>query len=158
MKKIICFILIICTLFACCACGNNEDKEIKNAGISFLAVDGVSGLPLANVKVVLPEYDTALFTNSEGRTEEIMVDALYDTRSEKVLLQDYGTLTVLAYKEEYNDYALFYAQVVEYESRRVKIYMFKKDTPLGNGAPLATIESPDKKWVENVVEKYRNFE
>ncbi len=157
MKKIICFILIACTLLMC-SCNNNEAQETENAGISFLAVDGVSGLPIENVKIVLPEYKKAFYTDSDGRVEETKINVLYDTRSEKMLLQEYGTFTVLAYKEEYNDYALFYAQATEFESRRIKIYMFKKDTPLGNGAPLATIESPDKKWVENVVEKYRNFE
>ncbi len=157
MKKIICLILIICTIFVC-SCKNNESEETQNAGISFLAVDGVSGLPIENVKIVLPEYKSVYYTDNDGRVEEIKINVLYDVRSEKMLLQEYGTFTVLAYKEEYNDYALFYAQATEFETRRIKIYMFKNDTPLGNGAPLATIESPDKKWVENVVEKYRNFE
>lgn len=157
MKKFICVILILCAVFLC-SCQKNKEHEEDNATVSFLAVDGVSGLPIENVKVVLPEYNKVLYTDSEGRIEETKISVLYDTRTEKVMLQDYGTFTVLAYKEEYNDYALFYAQATEFEERRIKIYMFKKETPLGNGAPLATIESPDKKWVENVVEKYKNFE
>ena len=157
MKKIICVFLILCTLFVC-ACGEKESQDTDNAKVSFLAIDGVSGLPIENVKVVLPEYKQVFYTDNEGRIAETQINVLYDTRSEKVVLQEYGTFTVLAYKEGYNEYALFYAQAVENEERKIKIYMFKKDTPLGNGAPLAIIESPDKKWVENVVEKYKNFE
>ena len=94
-------------------------------------------------------------TGSDGKTEAAEIAVLYDTHFADIHLQEYGTFTVLAYKEGYSDYALFFAQIRENQERNIKVYMFMKDTPMSNGAPLATVESPEKEWVKELVEQYR---
>ncbi len=154
MKRIISFVLLFAVLIFS-SCGEAQDPEENNASVGFFVIDGVSGMPVEGVRIVLPEYEKEMSTGSDGKTEMANVPVLYDTHFSDVLLQEYGTFTVLAYKEGYSDYALFFAQIKENEERVIKVYMFLKDTPMSNGAPLATVESPEKEWVKELVEKYR---
>lgn len=150
MKKLIPILLI---LFLFVGCAPSENENLKKGTVSFTAIDGFSGLPIENVKIVLPENDCELFTDTDGRTNKTQINVIKNENY--TVSQDYGTFTVLAYKEGYNDYALFFAQIKEGQERNIKVYMFLKDTPLSSGTPLATIESPDKEWVREIVEKYR---
>ncbi len=154
MKRIISFVLL-CTLFVFAGCGEAQDPAENDASVSFQVLDGVSGMPVEGVRIVLPEYKKELLTGSDGKTEAAEIAVLYDTHFADIHLQEYGTFTVLAYKEGYSDYALFFAQIRENQERNIKVYMFMKDTPMSNGAPLATVESPEKEWVKELVEQYR---
>ena len=152
MKKAIVLLVIIATMFSGCA-----KKEVKNneyGKVSFTVIDGFSGLPVEGVRLVIPECEKELFTDSSGKTDQTEVTVIKNENS--VLKQDYGTFSVLGYKDGYNEYALFYAQIKDGQERNIKVYMFMTDTPLSSGTPLATIESPDKEWVNMLVEKYRN--
>ena len=155
MKKCIC--LIICLTFLLCGCGEKDSVKENDASVSFSAIDGVSGLPIDNVKIVLPEYEKVLYTNENGRTEKVEVPVMYDMHYSETLAQGYGVLSVLAYKEGYNDYALFLAQVEEQKERNIKIYLFALDAPISKGAPIYTVESPDKEWVNQLLEKYKKY-
>ena len=150
MKKLIPLLLIM-LLFVGCAPSENEN--LKKGTISFTAIDGFSGLPIENVRIVLPENNRELMTDANGRTEKATVNVIENINY--TVKQNYGTFSVLAYKEGYNDYALFFAQIKEGQERNIKVYMFLKDTPLSSGTPLATVESPDKDWVNEFVQKYR---
>ena len=145
----------ICALFllAICFCGCTPKQEEAKGYVSFCAIDGLSGMPIENVRIVLPENDCVLQTGSDGRSDKAEITVKKDERYS--LPQDYGTFSVLGYKEGYNDYALFFAQIRQGQTREIKLYMFKTDTPLSSGAPLATVESPEKEWVKELVEKYR---
>ena len=152
MKKAIVLLVIIATMFSGCA-----KKEVKNneyGKVSFTVIDGFSGLPVEGVRLVNPECENELITDSSGKTDQTEVTVIKNENS--VLKQDYGTFSVLGYKDGYNEYALFYAQIKGGQERNIKVYMFMTDTPLSSGTPLATIESPDKEWVNMLVEKYRN--
>ena len=149
MIKKICGLFLIVACF--CACAPKE--EAPKGYVTFYALDGLSGLPIENVKIVLPENDCVLETGSDGRSERAEIEVIEDKRYP--IAQNYGTFSVLGYKEGYNDYALFFAQIKEGQNREIKLYMFKTDTPLSNGAPLATVESPEKEWVKELVEKFR---
>lgn len=151
MKKLV--VLLLCTVFVFTGCSAKE-KNIEQKGVvSFTAIDGFSGLPIEDVKIVLPENNCELMTDSDGRTEKAEVKVIENQNY--TVKQNYGTFTVLAYKEGYNDYALFYAQIKKGQERNIKLYMFLKDTPLSSGTPLATVESPDKEWVSEIVKKYK---
>lgn len=154
MKRLISFALL-CTLFLFCGCAETQDPAENNASVGFQVIDGVSGMPVEGARIVLPEYKKELMSGRDGKTEMASIAVLYDTHFTEIHLQEYGTFTVLAYKEGYNDYALFFAQIQENQERTIKIYMFLKDTPMANGAPLSTVESPDKEWVKELVEQYR---
>ena len=151
MKKII--VLILCVLFIFTGCSSSKIKTEKTGNVSFTAIDGFSGLPIEGVKIVLPENNCELITDTDGRTKKAEVKVVENLNY--TVNQNYGTFTVLAYKEGYNDYALFFAQIKSEQDRNIKLYMFLKDTPLSSGTPLATVESPDKEWVNKIVEKYR---
>jgi len=153
MKKLfVALMLLAITLLSVCGCAKTEEN-VDNGYVTFYAIDGFSGLPLENVRIVLPENECELITGTDGRSEKAQIKVIKNAQSP--FEQEYGTFTVLAYKEEYNEYALIYAQIKKEQEREIKIYMFKKETPLSNGAPLATIESPPKEWVKELIEAYR---
>ena len=144
----------MCFLLLFTGCAEKETEVIDKGMVSFIVIDGFSGLPLEGVKIVLPENNCELISNSEGKTEKAEVKVIKNENY--IVPQEYGTFTVLGYKEGYNDYALFYAQIKKDTERNIRVYMFLKDTPMSSGTPLSTIESPDKEWVNKIVEKYRN--
>lgn len=151
MKKII-SMFILCTLLLFVGCKNNN--EVQPCGeVNFTVVDGFSGMPIENAKIVIPEGNLTGITDSLGKCNINNVPIFYDERYP--IKQGYGTFSVLGYKEGYNDYALFFAHLKEGELRNIKIYMFTVDTPFGSGTPLSTIESPDNEWVAELLEKYR---
>ncbi|MBR6765058.1 MAG: hypothetical protein IKM06_01100 [Clostridia bacterium] len=152
MKKILTVILLCSVLFAS-GCSKKENAATATGTVSFTVVDGFSGLPIENVKIVIPECEAVSVTDSSGKTERITVPVIKDERYP--IPEGYGTFSVLGFCEGYNDYALFFAHISEQQERSIKLYMFKTDTPFSSGAPLSTIESPNKEWVSKLMEKYR---
>ena len=67
MKRIISFVLL-CTLFVFAGCGEAQDPAENNASVGFQVLDGVSGMPVEGVRIVLPEYKKELTTGSDGKT------------------------------------------------------------------------------------------
>ena len=152
MKKTI-LVLIMCTVLMLTACGQGEQNVSGYGEVYFTAIDGFSGMPIEGVRIVIPEGEQEAFTDSGGKTVKLTVPIAKGDSN--CLTQEFGTFSVLGYKEGYNEYALFFAQINEGQQRNIKIYMFRKDSPLSSGTPLSTIESPDKDWVSELVEKYR---
>ena len=151
MKKL--FVLIMCFLILFTGCAKKDTSVTDKGTVSFTVIDGFSGLPLEGVRIVLPENNCELISNSEGKTDKAEISVVKNETY--TVPQEYGTFTVLGYKEGYNDYALFYAQIKKGAERNIKVYMFLKDTPMSSGTPLSTIESPDKDWVNEIVQKYK---
>ncbi len=149
MKKLV--ILLMCVVLT--GCGTAENVNRETGTVSFTVVDGLNGLPVEGVRVVLPESGGESITDSDGHTQKLEVPIIKNSKEQ--LPCDFGTFTVLAFKENYNDYALFYARLEANEERNMKIFMFMTDTPLSNGAPLSTVESPDKEWVEQIIRQYK---
>lgn len=152
MKKLI-SVVVLCTILLFTGCASNTKGEQAVGEINFTVLDGFSGLPIENVRIVIPEGDLEGFTDSSGKCQVKNVPIVFDERYP--IKQGYGTFSVLGYKEGYNDYALFFAQLKEGQQRNIKMYMFMVDTPFSSGTPLSTIESPDNNWVKELMEKYR---
>ncbi len=151
MKKIV-SVIIICSILLFSGC---ETKKKNNAvgQINVTVLDGFSGLPVEQVKLVVPEGEKIAYTDSSGKCSITDVPIFFDERYP--IKQGYGTFSLLGYKDGYNDYALFFAQLKEGETRNFKIYMFMVDTPFSSGTPLSTIESPDSEWVKGILDNYR---
>lgn len=151
MKKIV-SLIILCTILVFTGC----DTKVKNNAVGQINVtvlDGFSGLPVEQVKLVVPEGERIAQTDSSGKCTITDVPIIFDERYP--VKQGYGTFSLLGYKEGYNDYALFFAQLKEGETRNLKIYMFLVDAPFSSGTPLSTIESPDSEWVKEILNNYR---
>lgn len=150
-KRVILSVLLIFTVIALSGC--KTEKQVSEGQVNFTAVDGISGLPLENVRIVLPEEGKEGITGSDGKCGGFEVTVSKDDRYP--IEQDYGTFTVFAFKEGYSDYALFYARIKENESRNMKIFMFSDESPLSKGLPISIIESPDEEWVKEYMAKYK---
>ena len=152
MKKIICLALVLVSV-AFGGCDKKTEIGLKSR-VEFTVCDGFSGLPMENVTVIVPECELVLQTGSNGKTEE--ADILIADESRLPYPDGVGTFSVLAFKEGYNDFALFFAMAEEGEVRRLKVYMFSLDTPFNKGVPLTTVESPEGEWFEDLVEFYKS--
>lgn len=145
MKKVMPILIALLLVFSLSACGRNTADSTERGSVIFTVVDGITGLPIEGARVVLPENKCEFTTDDLGKTEEMNVEVSRDDRY--TYPQEYGTFSVLAFKEGYSDYALFYAQIRPGEKRNMKIFMFSSDSPLSKGLPIAIIESPDDDWV-----------
>lgn len=150
-KRIILTVLLIVAVAILCGC--TTEKQESEGKVTFTAVDGISGLPIENVRIVLPENGIETVTGSDGKCEEVTVSVSKDRRYP--ILQDYGTFTVFAFKDGYSDYALFYARIKENEKRNMKIFLFSEESPLSKGLPISIIESPDEEWVKEYMAQYK---
>jgi len=150
LKKTVILIMAVALLLLS-GCQANQAAEKHIGTVTVTVIDGMSGLPIENVKVVIPECDTVAVTDSDGKTDIMRVEledsAVYNKQG--------GLFTLLAFNEQYNDYVLYYANLDNNENRKMKIFLFRKDTPMSNGAPLATVECPSKDVTAEIVNKYR---
>ena len=153
MKKFI-SIVLFCTVLFFTGCDKNNENVSGFGEVFFTVIDGFSGMPIEGVKIIVPEANSEVYTDSTGKSAKIAVPVLKGNSN--CVTKDFGTFTVLGYKEGYNEYALFFANIIEEQQRHVKMYMFKTDTPLSSGMPLATVESPDKDWVLQLVNEYKD--
>ena len=151
MKKII-SLLLICSILVLVGCKKEENNNVFGQ-VNVTVLDGFSGMPVEQVKIVIPEGEQVAYTDSSGKCSIKNVPIIFDNRYP--IKQGYGTFSLLGYKEGYNDYALFFAQLKEEETRNIKIYMFLSDAPFSQGTPLSTIESPEKDWVIEILDKFR---
>ncbi len=149
MRKI--FILLMCIVLT--GCGTVNETKIETGTVGFTVVDGLNGLPIEGVRIVVPESGEESVTDSDGHSQKLAIPIIKCGSGK--LQSDCGIFTVLAFKENYNDYALFYAKLDANEERNMKIFMFMTDTPLSNGAPLSTVEAPDREWVEKIIKEYK---
>lgn len=150
-KRIILSVLLIAALTVLCGC--KAEKKLSEGKVTFTAVDGISGLPIENVRIVLPENGIETVTGADGKCEEVTVSVSKDGRYP--IVQDYGTFTVFAFKDGYSDYALFYARIKENDKRNMKIFLFSENSPLSKGLPISIIESPDEEWVKEYIAQYK---
>ena len=78
-----------------------------------------------------------------------------DKRYDKILPKPWGEISVIFYKEGYIDYALFYLQVLEGNTREnVEILMFENGK-MQSDQPFSIIEGPNKIWVNEMITKHK---
>lgn len=147
-------LLVITVLAAVLAVLLLSHKSGENAWVRITVLDGFSDAPLQNATVVIPEANITCKTDTSGRTPRLAVPVLYDNHFSGIVSQPWGTVTVLVYCEGYVDYALFYAQVQPGKERgNLEILMFESSSE--SSRPFNIIEGPDRKWAEDVLNKYR---
>lgn len=125
------------------------------AGMQVEVVDGFTDMPIKNASVVIPEIDSCFITDECGKTPLIQLPIIRDTHYDKILRQDWGTVTVLVYGDGYLPYALFYTMVEPDTTREgLKIYLFPEDTTTSK-FPFVIIEAPQREWVDRLIDTYR---
>ena len=124
----------------------------QTASISFRVINGVNNQPIQSVRVIIPESGGVFYTNKSGLTPVITVPLLVNSHYAQILPQTWGEISVLAYKKNYADYALFHCQVRATQPRGpIEILLFPKN----DNTVFGLIESPDSKWLAELLEKYR---
>jgi len=137
----------------------NAVAVLKNANsfgsVEFCVVDGFLNEPLCEVKVVIVETGEVYYTDEFGKTPKILVPIIRDKRYDKILPKPWGEISVIFYKEGYMDYALFYLQVLEGNTREnVEILMFENGK-MQSDQPFSIIEGPNKIWVNEIITKHK---
>lgn len=126
-----------------------------NAKLTVNVVEGRTETPVEGAQVVVLETGRIYNTNNEGKTDEIEVPYVRDTRYDKIIPKQWGEVSLIVYKEGFLPYALFYLQVAEGQTRKdVKILLFENDST-GNPEPFSIIEGPNRAWVDELVKKYQ---
>ncbi|MGI6168609.1 MAG: hypothetical protein ACOYI4_02690 [Christensenellales bacterium] len=119
------------------------------------AVDGASDVPLAGVTIVIPETSQTYTTGDDGKTQLIRVPIIKDTHYQDLLAMPWGEITILAFKDGYIPYALFYVQVWENEVRQGPNLLMFREGSTSTSQPFSIVEGPQRLWVEQILEKYK---
>lgn len=128
------------------------DREYGHMDVS--VVDAYTLEPLEGALLVFPDSGHSAKTDTLGRAQVFGLPIHKHREQNKILPQPYGECTLLAYREGYIPYALFYVQL---QPGRIRsgptIYLF----PDYEGAPAAItiVESPTYDWAKGLVEKYK---
>lgn len=118
-------------------------------------VDGFTEKPIEGAQVVIPEINKTFTTDSQGHTENIKVPILVDKHFSDLHPKSWGEITLIVYKEGYNEYVLFHTHVWENQHRQgPKILLFPKEEGRSS-EPISIVEGPHRLWVESLVEKFR---
>ncbi len=131
-------------------------KNSDNFGsVEFVTKDGYTNAALSQTKIVIVETGEVYYTDENGKTPKIIVPIIRDKRYDKILAKPWGEISVIFYKDGYLDYALFYLQVLEGNTREnVEILMFESDK-VNSDQPFSIIEGPNKIWVNEMITKYK---
>jgi hypothetical protein len=133
-------------------------NENTFGSVEFVVVDGFSEEPLKQAKVVIIETGEIYYTDEFGKTPKVLVPIIRDRRYDKIIPKPWGEISVIIYKEEYLEYALFYLQVFEGETREgIKILMFKQEDA-SSANPFSIIEGPNRLWVNELINIYQKVE
>ena len=128
-------------------------KQQDTGSISIRVLDGWTEAPIAHARVVIPETGSVLETDDSGRTALISVPVVPDAHFQRILPQDWGTVTVLVYAEGYYACALYHARVTADTAREnLPVRLFPQDGTLD--VPFSVIEAPDDDWVAEMLRRY----
>ena len=110
--------------------------------------------PIEGAVVVVPETGERYVTGTDGRTPVITVPLIKDVRFDKVSPKPWGEISLIAYKQGYLPYAVFYLQIHENQRRNgPNLYLIRPEDTAAKGA-ISIIEGPAQDWVQAIVEKY----
>lgn len=135
---------------------NNRQAAQPPVGkLQVTVVDGYTEEPLEGARVVIPEIKKTFTTNDQGMTPLIQVPILEDEHFRSIMQKPWGEITLLVYKDDYIEYALFHTHVWENQVRNgPRILLFPKDAG-GKNEPFSLIEGPHRLWVNELVKKFR---
>ena len=128
-----------------------QAQEKAEGKLIICVYDGFMQTPVQNAKVVIPETEQILYTDTSGKTEAFSVPIVRDTHFDDIKPQNYGRITVLVYADGYLPYALFFAQVTPDKTRRIDTWLFEDD----GSEPFIIIESPEKEWAFELIDEYQ---
>lgn len=134
----------------------NKDKTAalipKQAYLKVTILDIKTKEPLADATVCIPETGEYYTTDKFGRTATIGVPYLKNSQYDNINERNWGDITILAYKEGYVDYLVFYIMVTKDKTRHITLTLAPY-TPGSN--PYIIIESPDDQWAIDIINKYK---
>jgi hypothetical protein len=152
-------VLLICSAFIFSKVNQNKAiavlNKASNGSVEFVVIDGFSKAPVSQAKVVIVETGEVYYTDEFGKTPKILVPIVRDQRFDQILPKPWGEISVIFFKNGYVDYALFYLQVLEGETREgVEILMFSQEN-VTSGQPFSIIEGPNKLWVNAIIKQFK---
>lgn len=119
-------------------------------------VNGFTEQPIQGARVVIPEAGQSAVTNAQGKTGTLTAPINRDETYENILPKSWGEITLLIYCEGYIDCAIFHVNIAQDKTRQgPKVLLFPLDAD-GSNQPFTLIESPDRRWVQELLTKYRS--
>ncbi len=124
------------------------------AKVRFKVVDVLTRLPVCGACVCIPEGEIYTYTDDKGNTPLIEVPVIADRSFDNIHKRDFGLITVIIYKENYVDHIMMNITVREKEVRQgITVALF----PRQESSPpfVSVVETPDDKWIKELIDKYR---
>ncbi len=128
------------------------DTIVEQAYLKITVLDITTRKPLSDTTICIPETGKYYKTDEIGRTPTIDVPYLKNSQYDNIKERNWGDITVLAYKEGYVDYLVFYIMVTKNKTRHITITL----APYSEGSqPYIIIESPEEQWAKDIINKYK---
>lgn len=125
------------------------------SGLVVTVVDGLSGKPVMDATVCIPETGSYNKTDAMGKTAAIQVPLIRNQNFDTVHKRGWGEITLLVYKDGYIDFILFYTIIPADRVRYGPVVMLFEAYAADDGAIQHLVEGPPEEWIRELVEKYR---
>lgn len=128
-----------------------QSSEKPNGYLRIYVVDGMTNQPVKNANICLIETEKYYKTDDFGYTEKIICPITY--RANSNYKRNWGEVTVICYKEGYNDCVIFNVEVKKDIVRLgPTIYLFPQ---INENKRKILTETPNEDWITGLIDRYR---
>lgn len=126
----------------------------KNARLVVTVVEAQTGEPIQNATVCVVESRSYYVTNKYGMTKRFEVPILMNTNFDNSAKRYWGEITLLVYKNGYNNHIVFYVRVIENQTRVGKIVEL---SPIINSESKTEVsmEEPEDDGIDVLITHYK---
>lgn len=130
----------------------SASSQNEYAYLKISIIDLKTREPINNATVCIVETERYYTTDKNGNTPTIQVPYIKNSNFDNILERPWGDITILAYKDGYVDYLVFYIMVQKNSTRYLTLTL----APYSAGSePYLLIESPDNEWAKELITKYK---
>lgn len=123
----------------------------QNAYLEITVVDLFTDKKLENANICIIETNSYYKTDSFGKSPLISVPFI-DEQQNGYPKKDWTDITLLVYREGYNDYICFYLELKKDSIRRLTVTL----PPLSHGyIPFILSETPPTEWTMELIKMYK---
>ena len=116
-----------------------------------------SNKPIDNATICVIETKEYFATNKNGVSEKITLPILKNKNLDNSLNQNWGEITLLAYKPGYSDHILFSEPVPINQTRYGLIIHLTPIYSSIDTSPTISVNKPDTAWVNELIKLYNSL-
>lgn len=119
-----------------------------------VVTDAATGKSVENAAIVFPMNGKCVYSDSEGKTDEIILPLYSDKNYIERFAKPFGITDIIVYADGYITHSVFGVQYLAGEERTVELKLIPKS--LGEGKEnIVMYEAPASEWADAYIDEFR---